>query len=52
MNEKQLSFFAKMIATALKGGDDTKVAELYSKATATASFEDAAKLEELIAANM
>jgi len=52
MNEKQLSFYAKMIATAMKSGDDAKVAELYGKAMGAASMEEAAKLEELIAAAM
>ncbi|MCL1881413.1 MAG: hypothetical protein FWF76_04475 [Oscillospiraceae bacterium] len=52
MNEAQLSVYAKMIATAMKSGDNDKVGELYGKVTATASMEEAAKLEELIAANM
>ena len=50
MNEMQLKVWAKLIATAMKSGDMEKVAEIYSNLSEKASMEDAAKLEELIAA--
>jgi hypothetical protein len=52
MNEAQLTLFSKLIATAMKAGDMDKVSELYSKVSATASMEEAARLEALIAASM
>ncbi|MCL1903314.1 MAG: hypothetical protein FWF94_02720 [Oscillospiraceae bacterium] len=52
MNDAQLTLYSKLIATAMKGGDMDKVSELYGKVSATASMEEAAKLEGMIAANM
>jgi hypothetical protein len=50
MNEAQLTLFSKLIATAMSAGDMNKVSELYSKVSGMASMEDAARLEEKIAA--
>jgi len=51
MNEMQLKVWAKMIVTAMGLGDMDKVAEIYGKLSEQMTMEDAAKLEELIAAN-
>jgi len=52
MNDAQLTLFSKLIISAMKAGDMEKVSELYSKVSATATMEQAAKLEEVIAAGM
>ena len=50
MNEMQLKVWAKLIFTAMNSGDMSKVAEIYSTISEKASMEEAAKLEEFIAA--
>ena len=52
MNEMQMKVFANMIAKEMKAGNMDKVTELYGKVSEMASMEEAAKLEELIAAAM
>ena len=50
MNEMQLKVWAKIIFNAMNAGDMDKVTELYSKISTQATMEDAAKLEQMIAA--
>lgn len=52
MNEMQLKVFANMIAAAMKAGEMDKVSEIYSKVSTMASMEEAAVLEQMIAAAM
>ena len=50
MNEMQLKVWAKLIVTAMNAGDMNKVTEAYAKVSENGTMEDAAKLEEFIAA--
>ena len=49
MNEAQLKLWATLIAKAMSAGNMDQVTQIYSKVSAVASMEDAAKLEEMIA---
>jgi hypothetical protein len=50
MTDGQLLVWSKMIATAMNAGDMEKVTELYGKVSEAGSMEDAAKLEQMVAA--
>ncbi|MDR0324494.1 MAG: hypothetical protein LBI19_00175 [Oscillospiraceae bacterium] len=52
MNEMQLKVFATMIAAAMKSGNMEKVTEIYHIVSEKGTMEDAAKLEDMIAALM
>ena len=49
MNEAQLKLWATLIAKAMSAGDMDQVTQIYSKVSAVATMEDAAKLEAMIA---
>ena len=50
MNEAQLTLWSKLIVSAMKAGDMDRVSSIYGKISETASMEEAAKLEGMIAA--
>ena len=52
MTNEQLAFAAKLIAESMKAGNMNKVTDIYNTISTQMSMEEAAKLEQLIAALM
>ena len=50
MTEQQLAYAAQLISASMKAGNIDKVTEIYKTISPNMSMEDAAKLEQLIAA--